>query len=188
MKYIPASVLTIALCALPNFVVRGQEPSTETPGLDIVNVEQMTATVTKVDLENRKVTLQLEDGREKTVKVRDEVQNLDQVHVGDKLVVKYATEVLLNVGNEPPASPTGQSVIAVAPKGEKPAMIMVNTATATVKIVDVDPENHRVTVEGADGKQRTLHVSKKVESLDKLKVGDTVTATMTEGLAMSIAK
>jgi len=53
--------------------------------VDAVEVIKATATVEKIDLEKRKVTLLLEDGKKKTFKVDKSVPNLDQVKVGDHL-------------------------------------------------------------------------------------------------------
>ena len=51
-------------------------------GIDTIEVVKATATVEKIDLEKRKVTLLLDDGKRKTYKVDGRVQNLAQVKVG----------------------------------------------------------------------------------------------------------
>ncbi len=51
-------------------------------GVDAVEVIKATATVEKMDLEHRKVTLLLENGKKKTFKVDKSVQNLDQLESG----------------------------------------------------------------------------------------------------------
>ena len=53
-------------------------------GVDAVEVLKVSATVEKVDLGSRKVTLLFENGKKKTYKVDKSVQNLDQVKVGEQ--------------------------------------------------------------------------------------------------------
>ena len=58
-------------------------------GIDDVEVIKTSAVVDKVDLEKRKVTLILEDGKKKTFKVDQSVRKLDRVEVGDHLNLSY---------------------------------------------------------------------------------------------------
>ena len=158
-------------------------------GIDAVDVIKATATVEKVDLEKRKVTLLLDDGKHKTVKVDKSVQNLDQVQVGDHLKLAYTEEIIIMVGksNEAPGAAAGGAV-SVAPKGAKPGMVMVDTIAVSGKILAVDAQKHRVTIEDPDGKKKTLKVSKKVTNLDQLKAGETIDMSVTEALAVEIVK
>ena len=145
------------------------------------------ATVEKVDLEKRKVKLLLEDGKKKTFKVDKSVQNLSQVKVGDHLNISCTEELLILVGksNETPGAAEAQE-IGVAPKGAKPAMVMVDTSTLSAKILAVDVATRHVTLEEPDGKKKTVKVSKKVQNLDKLQAGTTVDMLMTESVVVDI--
>ena len=83
-----------------------------------------TATVEKIDLKDRKVTLLLQNGKKKTFKVDKSVQNLDQVQVGDRLKMAYTEELLIVVGKSnqaPGAASAGE--VAVAQKGDKPGVV-----------------------------------------------------------------
>jgi hypothetical protein len=160
-------------------------------GIDEVDVVQVKASVEQVDLERRKVTLRFEDGKQKTFKVDKKVQNLDQVKVGDELKATCTEELVVRVGTSdeaPGASST--SLVSVAPKGAKPGIVEVETTTWSGKIVAVDAEKHRVTIEDADGKKKTLRVSKKVtvNDLDRLKPGQTFDLALTESVAIEIVK
>src|SRR5882672_8841190 len=154
-------------------------------GIDSVEVIKATATVEKVDLEKRKVTLLLDDGIRKSIKVDKSVQNLDQVKVGDHLKLAYTEEIIILVGksNETPGA-AAAGAVGVAPKGAKPGMVMVDTIAVSGKILAVDVQKHRVTIQDPDGKKKNLKVSKKVTNLDQLKAGDTIDMSVTEALAV----
>ena len=59
----------------------------------VTNVKQMTSTVLAIDVENRMATLESEGIPEFTVPIQDDVQNLENVNVGDQ-VVTYITQVV----------------------------------------------------------------------------------------------
>jgi hypothetical protein len=165
---------------------RAQSGATD-EGIDTVEVVKATATVEKIDLEKRKVTLLLEDGKKKTYKVDSRVQNLAQVKVGDCLEMAFTEEILIVVGksNETPGAASAEQV-SVAPNGAKPGVVMVETSALSGQILAVDVQNHRVTLLDPDGKKKTIKVSKKVANLDDLKVDETVDMLMTESMVVEI--
>jgi Cu/Ag efflux protein CusF len=65
----------------------------------VTNVKQMTSTVLAIDVENRMATLESEGIPEFTVPIQDDVQNLENVNVGDQ-VVTYVTQVVSVTINE----------------------------------------------------------------------------------------
>ncbi len=65
----------------------------------VTNVKQMTSTVLAIDVENRMATLESEGIPEFTVPIQDDVQNLENVQVGDQ-VVTYITQVVSVTINE----------------------------------------------------------------------------------------
>jgi hypothetical protein len=156
-------------------------------GIDTVEVVKATATVEKIDLEKRKVTLLLDDGKKKTFKVDSRVQNLSQVKVGDHLKMSFTEEIVILVGksNESPGAASAEQV-SVAPNGAKPGIVMVDTSALSAKILAVDAQSHRVTLLDPDGKKKTIKISKKVTNLDDLKVGETVDMMMTDSTVIEI--
>jgi Cu/Ag efflux protein CusF len=184
--------MRLALCAMllmlvcPIYATQAQSGTTD-EGVDAVEVVKVTATVEKIDLEKRKVTLLLDDGKKKTYKVDSRVQNLAQVKVGDHLAMSFTEEIAIVVGksNEAPGAASSEQV-SVAPQGDKPGVVMVETTAVSAQIVAVDAENHRVTLLDPDGKKKTIKVSKKVTNLDDLKVGDTVDMLMTDSTVIEI--
>jgi hypothetical protein len=169
-------------------VMRAQSSPNEA-GVDMVEVVKATATVEKIDLDKRKVTLLLDNGKKKTFKVDKDVQNLDQVKVGDLLKLSYTEEIIILVGksNETPGA-GAIAEVGVKPKGSKPGIVMVETSALSAKILSVDAAKHRVTLQDPDGKKDTMKLSKKVGNLDQLKPGETVDMVMTDSLVVEIVK
>jgi Cu/Ag efflux protein CusF len=167
-----------------------QAQSTATAeGVDAVDVVKATATVEKIDLKTRKVTLLLDDGKKKTYKVDPRVQNLAQVKVGDHLKMSFTEEILIVVDNsgQAPSAAAG-SEVAVAPQGAKPGVVMVSTSAMSAQILAVDAASHKVTLLDPDGKKKTIKVSKNITNLDQLKVGETVNMVMTDSMVVDIVK
>jgi Cu/Ag efflux protein CusF len=190
-KMIPMKRMCLAfgamllLFACPVCVTQAQAASTA-EGVEAVEVVKVTATVEKIDLKDRKVTLLLDDGKKKTYKVDNRVQNLSQVKVGDHLAMSFTEEIAILVGksNEGPSAASSQQV-SVAPQGDKPGVVMVETTNVSAQILAVNAANHRVTLLDADGKKKTIKVSNQV-NLDNLKVGDTVDMLMTNSTVIEI--
>jgi Cu/Ag efflux protein CusF len=184
MRFTLSAMLLLFVC--PICITHGQTAGTD-EGVDAVEVVRVTATVEKIDLEKRKVTLLLDDGKKKTYKVDNRVQNLSQVKVGDHLAMSFTEEIAIVVGksNETPSAASSEQV-SVAPRGDKPGVVMVETTDVSAQIVAVDAANHRVTLLDPDGKKKTIKVSKKVTNLDNLKVGDTVDMLMTDSTVIDI--
>jgi Cu/Ag efflux protein CusF len=179
--------LGLAFAFLPAYVVSAQAAADA--GLDAVEVVKVTASVEKLDLKDRKVTLRYDDGKSKTVKVDKSVQNLDQVQVGDHLNMTYTDELAVYIGKtgEAPSTSSAGSV-NVAAKGDKPGAYMVDTVTTSGKVLNVDLEKYKVTLEEPNGKKKTVSVSRKIANLDKLQVGDSIDIATTEALAIDVVK
>ena len=187
MKTLSLALGAILLLAFgPICATQAQSDVTE-QGIDTVEVVKATATVEKIDLEKRKVTLLLDDGKKKTYKVDSRVKNLAQVKVGDHLEMSFTEEIVIVVGksSETPGAASAEQV-SVAPNGAKPGVVMVQTSAVSAQILAVDAQNHRVTLLDPDGKKKTIKISKKVTNLDDLKVGETVDMVMTDSTVIEI--
>jgi hypothetical protein len=158
------------------------------PGAVLVETMEFKAKVDAVDQEKRLVTLTGPRGTV-TVKAGPEVRNLAQVKPGDVLTVRYLESVALYVrkGGEPPAA-TEMQAVEVAPKGQKPAGLVVNTTEVTATVEAVDVAKRTVTLKGPEGKSRTIKVDPSVKRLAEGKKGDQVVARVTEALALSVDK
>lgn len=145
------------------------------------------ATVEKIDVGNRKVTLRGFDGARETIKVGDEVRNLARVRKGDEVVVTYyrsvAFEVVPHRAEMPPAS--GVEAMARAKEGEKPGAASATAVTMVADVLKLDPGNRTAVLRGADGDTATVNVENPV-AFEKVKVGDRVEITLTEAMAIDV--
>ena len=71
-------------------------PKGAKPGGMMVETTQVTATVTALDLEQRRATLEFEDGSTRTVAVRSDV-DLGKRKVGDQVVIRTTESLLIRM-------------------------------------------------------------------------------------------
>ncbi len=149
--------------------------------------EQLTATVTAVDVATRKVTLKGKKGKEETITVSPDVKNLDQVKVGDLVVVTFSQGVVLSMAapGAKPVEPTATATGAAAAPGEKPAADVKATIKGTVTIAAIDMKTRVVTLVGPEGRKFKVAAGKEIP-LEKVKVGDKVNAEYTEAVAIAV--
>jgi hypothetical protein len=157
-------------------------------GFDEVQVLEISGVVDKVDLDHRKVTLTLTDGKKRTFKVDKSAVNLDQVQVGDHVKISCTEELLVMVnkaGEAPAAAAIG--AVTVAPRGSKPSGVVVETTAVSGKILAINAQKRKITFENADGKKKTVSVKKNVD-ISGLAVGESVDAVLTESVAVKVTK
>ena len=161
-------------------------PATSRPGVVRVDTVEVTGTVDAVDVDKRLLTV-TGPRRTVTLKVGPDVKNLDQVKPGDKLTLKYLDSVALFVrkANEP-AGAAESSAVSVAPKGQKPAAVKVDTVEVTATVEAVDHEKRTLTLKGPEGNVRTIKVDPAVKRLNEVKKGDELVVRHTEGLAVYV--
>jgi hypothetical protein len=146
-----------------------------------------TATVESVDKDKRLVTLKNAEGETRTIHLGKEAINFDQIQPGDKVRATLAEEVAISIrkGGAPEADAEG--MVALAPKGAKPGMLIANSAKVTGKIQSIDPAKRTLTIDEVDGGSRTIKVGPKV-NLAELSQGDDITARCTQVLAIVVEK
>jgi hypothetical protein len=155
-----------------------------------VTISAVTAKVGAIDLANRMVTLVRPDGKSFVVQAGEQVRNLAQVRVGDKVTIEYYEGLVAEIA--PPGAPLDEiksaGVVARAPLGERPAGAVGQATTATVVIEYVDPIRNVVHFKGPLGKTRIVKVAKPEfrSMLKTLKPGDQVTLTYFEAMAVSV--
>jgi hypothetical protein len=158
------------------------------PGEAGVAIEAMTrtATVESIDPAKRMVTLKGSEGETRTIHLGKECINFDQIKVGDQVKATLAEEVAVGVSKAgaPPSADAGV-VVARAPAGSKPGMIIAETVDVTAKIDSVDAQARTITLTAADGKSRTIKVGPNVD-LSTLTGGDDVTVQCTQALAILV--
>jgi Cu/Ag efflux protein CusF len=185
------SVLVVA-CAAGSLCLASlatAETAAPTSGVVAAATVEVTATVVKIDLKKRKVTLKAADGREQSFVVDKAAKNLDQVKQGDLVVVTYAEALVYEVKKPGAAAPAAGTTVgaATAKPGEKPAAVVARETTVTVTITAIDEKAPTVTFKGPKGGTRTIKV-KDPAKLKGVKVGDQVELTFTQAIALSVEK
>jgi hypothetical protein len=175
-----ASALTLAT------VARAEAPAASPEGDMLVARTEVTATVAKINYDTREVTLKADDGQEYSFVASEQVSNLPQVKVGDRVTIAYAEALAYEV-HKGGAAADGGTVIAGgrAEPGAKPAGAIARETTVTVLITAIDPKVPSVTFQGPGGNTRTIKVLHP-EKLEGVSVGDTVEITYTEALAIKV--
>ncbi len=161
----------------------------QAPAPDLSTRETITATATvqAIDLQTREVTLKDQKGRVATIKVSDEVRNLPQVKVGDRVVVTYQQNLAVYLtGKTGTGISTRTDALSAgrAQPGQLPAGVVRDTARITANIISVDKKKRQVLVRGAT---RTVLV--KVPSsfdITRFKVGEEVEAEFVQELAIAV--
>lgn len=151
---------------------------------------QKTATVESINLPSRLVTLRGEEGGSFTVVVDQAARNLEQVEVGDKVVVSYYQGLAAEV-KKPGEGVTGvetEVASARSPAGSKPAGGAGVTVRTTVTIESVDTSFNTVTFKRSDGLTRTIAVESPEgqKFIRDLRKGDQVEITYTEAFALEV--
>jgi Cu/Ag efflux protein CusF len=83
-----------------------------------------------------------------------------------------------------PAQATKSSSVSTGPGTIK----TVETTKATATVAAIDMATRTVSLKRADGSVIDVHAGEEVRNLDKVRVGDTVTAEYTEALSLSLKK
>ena len=158
------------------------------PGGIIVNTVDLSARVTAIDKDNRKITLLAPDGEKHTVKVGPEAVNFDQIQVGDLVTATVTEELVIFLDEEgAPASEGEAGVVALAPKGAKPGGLVAQATQIIGTIIEIDQTKRAATLRFDDGTTETFPVRDDID-LSQRKVGERVVFRHTEMIAISVEK
>ncbi|MDC8785263.1 hypothetical protein [Roseateles koreensis] len=148
------------------------------------------AKVVELDIAQRTVVLRNSKGKLVHVDVPASVENFDQVHVGDELLIRYAAAVA--VALEPTAQTTGiRERVVTDTQGSGSAGGLPSTSAGRkielLAVVEgVDRKARVVTLRGV---KRTLEVTAPDNvDLAKIKVGQEVRAVFVEAAAVSVVR
>jgi hypothetical protein len=179
-------LIVLGLAALPALLIPTRASA---QGVELSEVAVMNAKVVGIDRVDRHVTLRRPDGSDVTIEVDQAAQNFDQIEIGDQVKVEYYESVALFLGQhgQKPDVTAGR-VAARAAKGEKPAVVTVETVEIVASVLDINREKRTVTLKGPHGKQTTIKVDKSATGFDKLKKGDSIHVRHTEAVAISVEK
>ena len=196
----PRAIATAFFTALVLTVVLSASAQSEEPGVAaaealvsepgkaaLVSAVEMSAEVVAIDPETRTVSLKGSEGETLEVVAGDEVQNFDQIEVGDRVVARYveALTLALEKTDADPSEVTVTDGAARAAPGERPGVAGATEVTAIAEVVALDPEASTISLKGPQGKVTTLPVRNPVQ-FEVVKVGDQVRVTYTEAVALSV--
>jgi len=151
------------------------------------NVTEARLMVTAIDVPQRRVTLKDQDGKETVVTAGEQVKNLEQVSVGDEVVVSYTEALAWQVkpaGEGAPGISADEEVTSAKP-GEKPARSAGRSVMLTATITEIDLTNGTVTLTGPEGNPLTFK-ARDPANLKKVQVGDLVDISYSEALAIAV--
>ena len=152
------------------------------------NVEKVAAVVEAINLQNRIVTLRsLTRDASVVMEVGDQVRNLDQVKVGDGVVVEFLEAMAVDLkkgGGMTPSAGVGGAAARAKP-GEKPAAVLGGAIQVVATIIAIDADEPSVTLKGPEGKVVDVLVQHP-EKLAEVDVGDQVVITYKRAVAVAV--
>jgi len=168
-----------------------------TPGLaddalkrvvDRTDRQKLTAVVEAINTQNRMVTIRsLVRDEVISMEVGDQVRNLDQVEVGDRVVIEFleamAVDLKIGGGLAPAAGMMGGATRAQP--GQMPAGSMGKEVVLVATILGMDPDEPSVLLQGPQGNVVEVLV-KDSEKLKQVDVGDQVVITYLRALAIAV--
>ena len=157
------------------------------PEMKAGDVLTATFTVQAVDLKNRLVTLKNKQGKSSVIQVSEEVRNLPQVKVGDRVTVQYHEAVALKINRDTSGGITKKTETISASRaelGQKPGGNLRKTTEIIANILAIDSKSRNITFQGPE---RILVVKAPADkNLSNIDVGDQVLLTYVEELAVTV--
>ena len=188
-----ACLLFFAATLLPPFAPQARAQASGMFGVAETDTIAERAKVKAIDMKTRTVTLIGPKGETMTMKVGDQVQNLAQVKPGDTVVARFydfVAYVVAPAGTKLPEDAMAIAEAQAAP-GEQPAGGVGAKIIVTGLVVGVNPVAHTISLVNpppAGGEIRTLTVKNPEyqKMLPQIKVGDTITAVISEALVVAV--
>ena len=175
-----SATATVALATFSAAPVMADQDQMDKPAGMISASTTRTATVTHIDKEDRWITLKLADGTLVDIQAGPAVKNFAQIQVGDQVTAKQEDTMAIEVvpGGQAPPNVSGGTAVVTAPLGAKPMAVMVDKTMVSGKVTAIDYTNRSVTLQGPQGKSRTIQVSPSVQKFNAVKMGDDVVLTL----------
>lgn len=145
--------------------------------------------VVSIDAATKTVVVEGERGRRVAIVAPKDSANFDQIQVGDPVAAVYVESIAVAIAPVPDAKPGVSETVDVstAPKGATPSAAIAQQIELRAVVKAVDPKTRQVTLDVPGGAQRTLKAGNDID-IEKVKVGEQVSVTLTRALAISIDK
>ncbi len=166
-----------------------QSPAPTKPeGITSATVITVHGKIAKVDKAKKQVTLQLPEGNEVTVDVRNPY-NLKAAKAGEPFVARYYELVTVRKkkpGESVPAASL-KGGIATAQPGGRPGAVGQMHVTLLVTVDAIDEANGTVTVKAPDGTVETVK-ARNPQNLRRIKVGDELVVGISRAIGITLEK
>ena len=190
-----AALLALTSCSseeTPGTTVDATRTTMSAPGGSragvVIDTVTTTATVQSVNAADRTVVLLHPDGTQTTYECGPDVRNFSQIKAGDQVTATMAEELAIALikGDVPPAAGTASAIVR-APLGAKPGGKIVDTVGFTARVVSVSVVNRTVTLQMADGTNKTIAVGRDI-NLANVNPGDHVGVRITRAFAIAVTE
>jgi len=187
-------LLPVAIIAAVSCTTITTETDTQTnikqgvPGGEFVETTRLDATVTTIDTAKRKVSLVTRKGEKFTITAGPEVENFDQIRIGDQLKVAYTEEITVRMAKPgEKAEDRGEAEFDISPRGSKPGVMTSETYQAVATVSAIDLKKRKATLQFQDGTTKKFDVRKDVD-LTRRKVGEKVVIRGKETFSIKVEK
>lgn len=183
------TIMTLALlCLALAPVLQAEQAGTgDKPAISTTQAGQLTAKVVELDRDGRKIKLQGPEGGQRAITLGEAAQRLDEIEVGDTVMVKFVQHLSVEVHSGDNAKPgLGIAVATVdAPASGQPGMAATETTVSTAVVQEIDLEHNTFKLKWAEDDIRQYE-ARDPANLRKASVGDMVVVTYTEALAVQL--
>ncbi len=152
-----------------------------------VDTISASAIIKAIDAKTREITFEKADGETDVFTAGPEVRNFDQLAVGDKVNVKLTEAAAIYLGKDAAPSADAGAAMARAEIGATPGGAVMGAAQVTAIVTELNVEKRKATLKLSDGKIRRINVREGID-LTKVKVGDSVTIAIVQGIAIDVEK
>jgi hypothetical protein len=176
--------ITAALIISISSLAVSHEAMAQSTPVEIETV-RVRAIVSDISHKEGFLKLELPNGREAIYKVIETTTTFDRIKVGDKLRVTLLEPLAVSFEEGNSVLVTNRSdTVTLSAQGKK-ANLITDTEAVRCRITAANLRDHRVTLQFDDGEKRAVNVNKQVD-LANIKLGQTVVARLTRGLAFDI--
>ena len=156
------------------------------PGGAVMETEELQASISAIDPAKRTFTLKDDDGNSRTFHAPPEMHNFDQLKVGDRVRAEVGLERVVYLRQPGEIAEDGAAgVVATAPLGSKPGMLVADTIELTAMVKAMDTKLRTATLQFADGTERTVKVRPDVDMKTEY-LGRQVVLRITSAFAVSV--
>lgn len=194
MRTGPIFTAALLICLTPSCTTIDGESLTSAnvtqgvPGGEFSETTRIKATVTQVDQSKRKLTFVTPKGKKFTSTVGEEVDNFDQIKVGDQLLAVLTNEVSIRIAKPGEKLSESSTLDAeLAPRESKPGIKTVESSQIVAVVSKISTRKRRVTLALSDGKTKRVRVRSDID-LSKFKIGDRVVIRVVETVAIGLTK